>query len=161
MIIYLDKDIAKIKRGVVAHGVNCQGVMGSGVALALRSAYPRIFNTYKTQCDYSKSTALGTAGLLGTVDIVEANDDEFGDELIIVNCFTQNYYGRDNKRYADINAISTSLSQAVKLAVGLGLPFYMPKIGCGLGGLSWEEEVLPLVDMLSANHNININVCTF
>jgi hypothetical protein len=36
---------------VVAHQVNCVGVMGSGVALAIRDKYPRVYTEYLEFCN--------------------------------------------------------------------------------------------------------------
>jgi O-acetyl-ADP-ribose deacetylase (regulator of RNase III) len=157
VIIYVKRDISTISKGVVAHGVNCQGVMGSGVAASLRSAYPQIFTTYKKICDDYENNPNWM--MLGLVDIVEVSG-EFEDELLIVNCFTQERYGRDGKVYADAKAVFKSLDQAIELADGLALPFFMPKIGCGLGGLSWEHDVEVIVEALSVKHRINVHVCT-
>ena len=36
------KDITSITKGVIMHQVNCQNVMGSGVAKALYTKYPQV-----------------------------------------------------------------------------------------------------------------------
>lgn len=155
MITYIKQDIATIKRGVIAHGVNCRGVMGSGVAKSLRDAYPQVFTTYKQKCDVE---AKHPDWMLGLIDIVIING-LVGEELLIVNCFTQDNYGRDNKVYADADAVRASLDKAIQLAAGLSLPFYMPKIGCGLGGLVWDDDIEAVVAGLSVKHNHDIFVC--
>lgn len=47
LVTYIVMDITTATRGIVVHGVNCQGVMGSGVALAIRTKWPQIFESYK------------------------------------------------------------------------------------------------------------------
>jgi hypothetical protein len=37
------------------------------------------------------------------------------------------------------------------------LPVYIPKIGCGLGGLSWDDEVKTIV--ADAFYDITVKVC--
>lgn len=156
MIIYQTKDVSTVERGIVAHGVNCQGVMGSGVAAALRRKYPQIYHVYKLICDmYTKNPDW----MLGMIDVVDVKS-EHEDELLIVNCFTQEHYGRDGKKYANAAAVESSINSCLVLAQGLGLPFYMPQIGCGLGGLSWETEIEPIVAALSDKHKIDVHVCT-
>src|SRR5271167_114181 len=49
-IKYLNKDITTVDEGIIAHGCNCQGVMGSGVARFLRDKYPQIFPYYQDLC---------------------------------------------------------------------------------------------------------------
>ncbi len=155
MIEYIKKDVCDIETGVVAHGVNCQGVMGSGVAGALRRKYPHIFTRYKNICDLCSPR---TEQVLGMVDAVDVRG-ESEPILIVVNCFTQDHYGRDSKRYANAEAVKRSVDSAVLIALGLGLPFYMPKIGCGLGGLDWETEVEPVVQEIVDKYNTTIYVC--
>lgn len=155
MIEYLKKDITTITEGVIAHGVNCQGAMGSGVAGALRRKYPQIFTRYSNICGmYTKNSSW----LLGLVDFVEISreTDPF---LMVANCFTQEYYGRDGKRYADPRAISQSIDKAIHVAVSVVVPLYMPKIGCGLGGLSWDEEIEPIIGEIANRYNTTIYVC--
>lgn len=153
MIKYVKQDLSAITRGVVAHGVNCKGVMGSGVAAALRSAHPIIFVRYKQLCDMYEKTP---EWLIGTVDFVDVRPDT---ELIIANCFTQESFGRSGGPYADAEAIKLSVQKAMLLAKELGLPFYMPKIGCGLGGLSWEKEIECIISDLSSEIGIDVNLC--
>lgn len=156
MIEYLKKDITTVDAGVVAHGVNCQGAMGSGVAGALRRKYPKIFLRYKNICDLYVKTP---DWMLGIVDFVDIDGVEGEPALIVANCFTQENYGRDSKRYASVDAVKRSIDTAVQTAIAAGLPFYMPKIGCGLGGLSWENEVEPIVREISDTYSITIYVC--
>lgn len=38
-------DITKISQGIIMHQVNCQNVMGAGVAKSLYQIYPRVKNS--------------------------------------------------------------------------------------------------------------------
>lgn len=156
MIEYIQQDISTITRGVVAHGVNCQGVMGSGVAAALRRKYPQIFTVYKLICDMHTKNP---EWMLGMVDVVDINRGVDPD-LFIVNCFTQERYGRDGQKYANLDAVAGSLERCFGLAQGFALPLFVPKIGCGLGGLSWENEVEPVVQKLADKYGMVVHVCT-
>lgn len=156
-VVYLQTDISTVKRGVVAQGTNCCGVMGSGVAKVLRDKYPTIFNPYALMCS---EYATDPCKLLGQVCFVDVGLEVTPNtELIIANCFTQERYGRDGKRYADPKAVRDAVGLAVGLAVELGIPFHMPKIGCGLGGLSWEDEIEPIVAEIADKYNTTIYVC--
>lgn len=136
-IKYITKDITTLTSGVIAHGVNCQGKMGSGVAKALREKWPVIFETY---------SLLPTGKImLGKSNLVRVGDR---DELFVVNCYTQLFYGYGGGKYADAKAVLTSLSDAFMWADYYDLPLYMPKIGAGLGGLDWEDDVEPIVEEL-------------
>lgn len=150
---YIIQNVAEVQHGVVAHGVNCRGVMGSGVAGALRKKYQNIFPPYKKLCDqYSNNPS----HLLGKVNFVSISDNWQSAEppqLIVANCFTQLNFGSDGLVYADIDAITHALDRVFHMASMYSLPVYMPKIGCGLGGLSWENDVLPVTKSAWKRYN--------
>ncbi len=155
-INYLTKDITTVERGIIAHGCNAQGVMGSGVARFLREKYPQIFPQYAQICAGAKKEKKED-DLLGTVDFVEINK-----ELLVGNCFTQHLYGYDKGKYARPDAILLSLQTVYYIAQRKQLPVYLPKIGAGRGGLSWEADVEPIISNLAAlNPNIDTYVCTW
>lgn len=158
MIEYITKDVTTVERGVVAHGVNCQGKMGSGVAKAIRARWPIVFERYEPICNNidRKSDLLGLAHIVNVGECVNG--------LFVANCFTQFYYGNDGKRYADVQAVRESLESAIDFALGADLPLYMVKIGCKLGGLDWETEVKPVVETLYQNvvdrgRDLDIYIC--
>lgn len=151
MITYLEnKDITTVERGVIAHGVNCQGVMGSGVALAIRHKWPVVYDRYK-------SIPTGKT-VLGTAQLVDIKGD---DSLFVVNCFTQLFYGVGGK-FADPKAIDSSLWDAYTWADYYHLDLYIPKIGAGSGGLDWETEVLPIIEHADSKWSrVNTYICCF
>lgn len=148
MLKYINQDITTVELGIVAHGVNCQHAMNSGVAKAIREKWPIVYEKYMEQ-PYGK-TMLGTAHLIAIYE---------NDSLFVANCYTQVFYGRGG-RFAGPQAIRQSLGQVCKMADFYDLPVYIPKIGCGLGGLDWESEVEPIVQSLADRYErINIFVC--
>lgn len=148
-IDYLTKDITTVDKGVIVHGCNCSGGFGSGVAGAIRKKWPYAYEAHKEM-------GVGEE-LLGTVNILL----RVTEDVVIVNGYTQVKYGRDGKRYADVAAIYKVLSQTAEFVDGGGYKdLYMPKIGAGLGGLDWETEVLPIVEMVSSEFpDVNIHIC--
>lgn len=156
MINYIKCDVTTIEKGIVVHGVNCQGVMGSGVALAIRNKWPKVFTEYQRQCNgYVYTRPL----LLGTVQYVKVADDVY-----VGNWFTQQYYGSDGGRYADPQAVYQCLFNSGEfLTVQCQeneRPLYMPRIGCGLGGLDWDEDLVPILDDFQKQFRfVDINVC--
>lgn len=136
-------DCTTLEYGVLAHGVNCRGVMGAGIALAIKKKWPLVYESYVAYVANANP-----AELLGDFQPVKITK-----HLIIVNCFTQVDYGKvRNKKYANVEAIKSSLTAAFGIAYGAGLSLYVPRIGCGLGGLSWEKEVEPVVEALAKLH---------
>lgn len=150
-LTYINIDITTVPHGIIAHGTNCSHSFGSGVAGAIRKKWPNVYESFMRAPRGPKM--LGTAHLIG----VSSNGSE---DLFVANCYTQLNYGRDGKRYADPNAIQTSLSQVFNWAQLFDLPLYMPKIGCGLGGLDWDTEVQPIVVQLATVHpKVDTYVC--
>lgn len=131
---YINDDITKTSCQAIAHGVNCQGVMGSGVAKALYEAFPVVKEYYLKYYQVMKPKISRTSELLGYVDPVFIND------RVIFNCFTQDKYGNDSTRYVDYPAVVDCFRELVdnyEQDIFDG-PLAIPKIGCGLAGGNWE-----------------------
>jgi O-acetyl-ADP-ribose deacetylase (regulator of RNase III) len=142
MILYKKMDITTVEKGIVAHGVNAQFVMGSGVALAIRNKWPMVYEKYMWHKDRK---GVMVKEILGKVLFVRISD-----ALMIANCFTQKYYGnKPNTRYASPSAVRTALETCVRECNSRMLDLYMPRIGCGLGGLKWDDDVQPIVEKIS------------
>jgi O-acetyl-ADP-ribose deacetylase (regulator of RNase III) len=115
----------------IAHGCNCQGVMGAGIAKAVRAAYgEEMFQAYEAEC------ALGIFKP-GSVQVYT----QILNRPILFNLAIQDQPGA-NARYLYV-------AQAIQSMVASALPgvvtrIGIPKIGAGIGGLKWEitEEVI-------------------
>lgn len=142
MIKYLKKDITTIEKGVMVHGCNCSGGFGSGVAKAIRSKWPALYDLFKT---------------VKNPDVGQAYSMRIND-LILINGYTQRNYGYDGRVYADKRAVKKVVEYAVNLAIKNDMDVYMPKIGCGLGGLSWPDDVYPLLNEINTKGR-TIYVC--
>lgn len=127
---FVKQDITTVEGpAIIAHGVNCQRVMGSGVAKALYTKWPTVRSEYMNR----------ESQKLGDIQCVVV-----GDGIIVVNCFTQQYYGRIRAhRYASAIAVERCLAE---VAGGFPGAIHIPRIGCGLGGLNWEQDVLPILE---------------
>jgi len=116
--------------GIIAHGVNCCGVMGAGVAKVIAEQYPVVRKYY-----LAKFTRKIQPELLGTVQLVQINE-----QLDVANLFIQVYYGKtlrcynDNPQQLDYGALDKCLDRVFDLAKGMGRPLGLSKIGCGLAG---------------------------
>lgn len=144
-------DLTELSVGIILHGVNCQGVMGAGIAYALKNKYPRIETNYRFLCQHAPNPYT----LLGEIDVVEMSP-----HLFIVNCFTQNFFGFHSDRPpASYSAIHECLLKVVEFSMyHRDLPIYMPQIGCGLGGLEWDI-VNDIVEYVENKYKVLINVC--
>lgn len=124
-------DVLERDSYLIGHGVNCQGVMGSGVARVLYEAVPEVRSTY---LDFFVSNKHHTPeSFLGLVNYVNVGNDR---DKLIANCFTQVNFGSDGGVYADPVAIRNTVYQLLKHAHDKGIDeVHIPLIGYGLGGL--------------------------
>ena len=129
---------------IIVQQVNCQGVMGAGLAKQLRDAYPLMFVQYKARCNLRSSPA----DLLGTVHWYYHDPELTGiPKKIIANIFGQLYYGRSTGvRYTDYDALAAGFLEVSRVARNRKLSVAIPYgIGCGLGGGKWET-VLAMIE---------------
>lgn len=129
MIEIVVGSIAFARETIIAHQVNCKGVMGSGVARTLREKYPEIFPVYHEYCiKYGSHN-------LGDINIVKCHDGH-----IVVNIFGQEDYGYDQKVYTKASALKSGLLKLKDYSKINNLSIAIPyKIGCGRGGGDWLE----------------------
>jgi len=133
-------DITKETEGYILHGVNCRGVMGSGVALAIKTKWPKIYKRFQDMFASVKSFGEPDV-LLGRIDTIEISPNK----LYVINGYTQNFYGKDGKRYASVEAVDSVLNSSfAEASRGNIKSLKTVRIGCGLGGLDWDTEVEPL-----------------
>ena len=66
-IKFYNGDLLDSTAGIIAHQVNARGVMGSGVALAIKTKYPEVFKSYR---EFFETGNLK----LGKVDFAKTND---------------------------------------------------------------------------------------
>lgn len=118
-----------VDRGIILHQVNCMGVMGTGIAKAIRDKYPVVFSAYTKHC-FGKTPW----SLLGNFQLVQVSQD-----LYIGNVFGQQRYGRST-RQTDYDAVQESLIQMrVDIHPHLEhLPIFYPKMGCVNAGGDWN-----------------------
>jgi O-acetyl-ADP-ribose deacetylase (regulator of RNase III) len=149
MIEYISGNIVNEIDGLIVQGVNCQGKMNSGLARVIRNKWPIVFEEYSRIIEF----AIDKETLLGDFHTILVDY-----KLVIGNIFSQVYYGYDSKKYADVSAIERGMTQAILFALKHSLKIKTVRIGCGLGGLSWDNEVKPIFEKLSQKYNIDIMV---
>ena len=127
-VVVENGDIFKGYTNIIAHQVNCQGVMGKGIASTIRSKYPKAYNEY---IEFSK---LNKSNLLGQAQLVDCGD------RYICHIYGQEYYG--NKKsivYTSYDALKKSLISLKNKAKSEGLIVGLPYgIGCGLANGDWN-----------------------
>lgn len=134
-----NSNILEVTSGVIVHGCNAQGVMGSGVAKQLRAKYPEIYGAYVKHLDSFKAKS---SKPLGSVSFVAVHSG-----LIVANAITQEFYGRDGKQYVSYEALHKAMLDVIDLAYGgtVHVPYL---IGAGLGGGN-EQKVMKIFESLN------------
>ena len=161
MIKIIEGNIVNAKTDFIIHQVNCQGVMGSGVAKALRDYDDGIYKHYRKFCEFCK---FESEELLGTCDAYLLKDRG----QIVLSLFAQNKYGYDGKQYTDIEAFrdglryisqhfekkkkKMGLSEKNLHQISVALPY---KIGCGRGGADWEV-VYKIIEEELKDYNVEL-----
>jgi O-acetyl-ADP-ribose deacetylase (regulator of RNase III) len=122
---YIQGDITQTELKIIAHGVNCQNTMGSGVAKALFTKWPEVKARYHR---YFCRTG-EPEDFLGDISTAKIDD------MIVLNMHTQLNFGYDGKKYVNYAAVSKCFATAADLYRGQTIA--IPKIGCGLAGGNW------------------------
>lgn len=130
MIEYKKGNLLDVTEGVIVHGCNMKGVMGSGVAKAICEKYPDCYARYKLSLgDPWGKPKLG--------DIIWWINPTV--KLFIANGLTQENFGSDSTvRYANYAAIANVFRLAMLTDNGDGGDIHFPKIGAGLGNCDWN-----------------------
>jgi O-acetyl-ADP-ribose deacetylase (regulator of RNase III) len=142
MLDIVEMDITEVTKGTIAHQVNCQGVMGAGLAKQIKFKWPKVFLDYQDKC--SRATNRGEDPM-GHVQYVQIDPG-----LLVANCFAQRYYGYAPgggiQKHTSYGALAMCLEELAH--PGIQQPVYIPfGIGCGLGGGDWTK-VSALIEML-------------
>lgn len=157
MLQYAIRDVTTVTNGVVAHGCNAQGVMGSGVAKAIRAKWPKAYERYNSVCMKWKHPKSELLGLSVIVNVGESNFEELN-TLFVANMITQESYGKDGRVYASAPAIRKAVESTMSFCRGSNLDLYMPRVGCGLGGLKWDN-IGPMIEQLADAYGVQVHIC--
>lgn len=120
-----------VTHGHIVHGCNAQGVMGSGVALAVKRKFPGAYDSYMQQHESDEGLVLG-----------DAYAWSHSNELVIWNAITQEGFGAPTRNtsydaiqtcFERINGIIAMLPDAIAPA-----EIHIPMIGAARGGGNWE-----------------------
>lgn len=137
MIQFIERgDIFNIKDvNNYAHGCNCAGAMGKGIALQFKNKYPKMYSEYRAMCK---------DGLFNPGDVFDYN---YGNGHIY-NLGTQVSW----KTKARMEYIENSVGRMLELAASDNLTkIALPAIGAGLGGLNWTD-VKEILNRVSVNY---------
>ncbi|MBN1437862.1 MAG: macro domain-containing protein [Anaerolineales bacterium] len=134
MIEYKSGDILNSKADALVNSVNCVGVMGRGIALQFKTAYPDNFKAYAAACKREEIQP-------GRMFVFETG--RIDPPRFIINFPTKRHW-RGKSRIEDIEAGLTALAGVIR-SKGIH-SIAIPPLGAGLGGLDWASEVRPRIE---------------
>ena len=144
MITYKTGDIFTETPEALVNTVNCVGVMGRGIALQFKRAFPENFKAYAARCK-------GNEVRPGQMYIFETGTIE--PPQYIINFPTKRHW-RGKSRIEDIESGLESLVQEIR-SRGIR-SIAIPPLGSGLGGLDWLEVRTRLEAALEELEDVNI-----
>ncbi len=113
-------DILDVKEGIIVHQVNCQRVMGAGLAKAIREKYPEHYNEYRM-----------TKPILGNAIFTDV-----GDGLTVAAIYGQDRYGYGDV-FTDYAALEKGLKKVQAFSEQTGRQIYIP-FGIGVRPCRWR-----------------------
>ena len=125
MISYQHGDLLAADTEALVNTVNCVGVMGKGIALDFKKAFPKNFKQYAEACKQGNVKP-------GRMFITE----QPGQPRYIINFPTKRHW-RSKSRMADVEAGLDAFADEVQRRNIRSVA--MPALGCGNGGLGWDD----------------------
>jgi O-acetyl-ADP-ribose deacetylase (regulator of RNase III) len=136
-------DILLAEADALVNSVNCVGIMGRGIALQFRKAFPENYRFYREACErkevHPSKMLIYETGLL--------------QPRFIINFPTKRHW-KGKSRIQDIDA---GLGALVKEIQDRGIrSVAVPPLGCGLGGLDWSLVRSKIVRAFEDSPNVRI-----
>ena len=134
MIEYKTGDILADDAEALVNTVNCVGIMGRGVALQVKHAYPDNFKAYEVACKRGDVEP----GRMFTFETGRLTNPR-----LIINFPTKRHW-RARSRMEDIDAGLKALVEEIRARQVHSIA--IPPLGSGLGGLTWAD-VRPRIEL--------------
>lgn len=146
MINYTTGDILRADAEAIVNTVNCVGIMGRGIALQFKNAFPDNFKAYKIACDQEEVQP-------GKMFVFETGT--FTNPKFIINFPTKRHW-RGKSRMEDIDSGLEALVGEIRERGIRSIA--IPPLGSGLGGLNWPEVRLRIEEALHGINDLDVIV---
>ena len=127
MIEFTTGDILRADAEALVNTVNCVGIMGRGVALQFKNAFPANFKAYEAACARDEVQP----GRMFVFETRELTGPKF-----IINFPTKRHW-RGKSRMEDIDSGLKALVAEIRNRRIRSIA--IPPLGSGLGGLNWAD----------------------
>jgi len=146
MLQYIKGDIFNSDAEAIVNTVNCVGVMGRGIALQFKNAYPDNFKAYESACKKGE-IQIGKMFVFPLEKMVNPK--------YIINFPTKEHW-RSSSR---IEFIKSGLSDLHRVIHEYNIrSICIPPLGCGLGGLNWHDVRSVIETSLANIQDVKISV---
>ena len=123
---YSNSDILKFTGDAVVIPVNCVGVMGAGLAKQFKERFPTAYRVYQAYC---KAGSLRPGTVMGT----RLDGEHFKYAIFFP---TKDHW----QEKADLHEVCRGLDALVRYLPMRNIrSIAIPALGCGLGGLDWQD----------------------
>lgn len=137
MIEFTSGDILKDEAEAIVNTVNCVGIMGRGIALQFKNAWPENFKAYQLACKRDEVQP----GRMFMFEVGQITSPRW-----IVNFPTKRHW-KGKSRMEDIDTGLEALAAEIRQRGIRSIA--IPPLGSGLGGLDWAQ-VRPRIEALAA-----------
>lgn len=134
-------DLFTTEATALAHGVNTAGLMGAGIAVKFKHAYPLMYKVYRHACK---------TGVLVPGEVLAWTEGSH----TVYNIASQDKPGK----HARLEWFESGLRDTLEMAAREGTDVLaMPRIGCGIGGLDWVD-VRDIVEHYAEAQSVDVEV---
>jgi O-acetyl-ADP-ribose deacetylase (regulator of RNase III) len=144
MIKLTQGDILYADAEALVNTVNCVGVMGRGIALQFKKVFPENFKRYKAACDNKEL-------LPGKMFVYDLNS--VCNPRYVINFPTKRHW-KGSSRMEDIE--SGLLALVAEVSKRNIHSIAIPPLGCGLGGLLWNDVRARIEDAFQYLSDVHI-----
>jgi O-acetyl-ADP-ribose deacetylase (regulator of RNase III) len=144
MIISKTGDLLAEPADALVNTVNCVGIMGRGVALQFKNAFPDNFKAYKAACDRGEVQP----GRMFVVEVGQLTRPRW-----IINFPTKRHW-RGNSRMQDIESGLAALAAEIRERGIRSIA--IPPLGSGLGGLDWVHVKPRIIEALRGLNDVEV-----
>lgn len=144
MLQTLQGNILEAETEAIVNTVNCVGIMGRGIALQFKNAYPDNFSAYQTACRKAEVEP-GKMFIFETTGLTRPK--------FIINFPTKRHW-RGQSRIEDIKSgLEALIADLTRLRIR---SIAIPPLGSGLGGLEWSEVRPLIISAFAALPEVNV-----
>ncbi len=144
MIEYKTGDILTEDAEAIVNTVNCVGVMGRGIALQFKNAFPANFKSYAAACKREEVQP-------GRMFVFETGG--LTNPKFIINFPTKRHW-RGKSRAEDIESGLKALTDVIQERSIQSIA--IPPLGSGLGGLDWSQVRLKIEEALKDLQDVRV-----